>query len=63
MQYGSCYGDKYSQAPKLKTKWPTVVFALSNQNDVEQQKENAENQNTLKAIPTWLKVWQKWATE
>ena len=48
----------HSQAPKLetKTKWPIVVFALSNQNDVEQQKENAKNQNTLKATPTWLKV-------
>ena len=46
-----------------KNKWLTVVFALSNQNDVEQQKENAKNQNILKATPTWLKVWQIWATE
>ena len=46
-----------------KNKWLTVVFALSNQNDVEQQKENATNQNTFKATPTWLKVWQIWATE
>ena len=30
-------------------------LALSNQNDVEQQKENATNQNTLKATPTSLK--------
>ena len=55
----------HSQAPKLetKTKWPIVVFALSNQNDVEQQKENAKNQNTLKATPIWLQFWQKLATE
>ena len=51
--------------PKLntKTKWPAVVFALSNQNDIEQLIENAKNQNTFKATQTWLKVWKKWATE
>ena len=31
-------------------------FALSNQNIVEQLKENAKN--TLKATQTWLNVWQ-----
>ena len=36
---------------------------ILNQIDVEQQKENAKNQNTLKATQTWLKVWQTWATE
>ena len=43
--------NRHSQAPKLKTKtkWPTVVLALSSQNDVEKQKENAKTQNTLKA--------------
>ena len=29
-------------------------FALSNQNIVEQLKENAKNKNTLKATQTWL---------
>ena len=38
-------------------------FALSNQNIVEQLKENAKNKNTLKATQTWLNVWQTWATE
>ena len=37
-------------------------FALSNQNIVEQLKENAKNKNTLKATQTWLNVWQTWAT-
>ena len=55
----------HSQAPKLKikTKRPTNVLALSNQNDVEKQNENAEIQHTLKATPMWLKVWQQWVTE
>ena len=30
-------------------------FALSNQNIVEQLKENAKNKNTLKATQTWAK--------
>ena len=38
-------------------------FALSNQNIVEQLKENAKNKNTLKATMTWLNDWQTWATE
>ena len=38
-------------------------LALSNQNDAEQLKENAKNQNSLKAYPTCLKFWQKGATE
>ena len=38
-------------------------FAIWNQSDVEQLKENSKNQNTLKATQTWLKVWQNWATE
>ena len=40
-------------------------FALSNQNIVEQPKENAKNKNTLKATQTWLpvNVWQTWATQ
>ena len=54
-----------SQAQKLKalTKWPTVVFALWNEDDVEQQKEKVKDQNTLKATQTWLQVRQKWGTE
>jgi len=38
-------------------------FALSNQNIVEQLKENAKNKNTLKAAQTWLNVWQTWTKE
>ena len=38
-------------------------FALSNQNIVEQLKENVKNKNTLKATQTWLKVWQTSVTE
>ena len=38
-------------------------FALSNQNIVEQLKENAKNKNTLEAIQTWLNNLQTWATE
>ena len=38
-------------------------FAISNQSDVEQLKENPKTQNTLKATQTWLKVWQNWAIE
>ena len=38
-------------------------FALSNQNIVEQLKENAKNKNTLKSTLTWLNVWQTWATQ
>ena len=43
---------------KIKTKWPKVVLPFSNHNDIEQPKENAKNQNTWRATPTWLKVWQ-----
>ena len=38
-------------------------FPLSNQNIVEQLKENAKNKNASKATQTWLNVWQTWATE
>ena len=38
-------------------------FALSNQNIVEQLKDNAKNKSTLKATQTWLNVWQTWTTE
>ena len=38
-------------------------FALSNQNIVEQLKENAKNKNTSRATQTWLNVWQTRATE
>ena len=38
-------------------------FAISNQSDIEQLKENSKNQNTLKETQTWLKVWQHWTTE
>ena len=38
-------------------------FALSNQNIVEQLKENAKIKNMLRATQTWLNVWQTWATE
>ena len=43
-----------------------TVGLLSNQNIVEQLKENAKNKNTLKATQTRLIVWQTcqtWATE
>ena len=66
MQYGSCYGNT-GEAPSLNTKMKKKMadsrFALSNQNIVEQLKENAKNKNTLKATQTWLNVWQTWATE
>mgnify|MGYP001793876184 FL=1 len=38
------YG-KHSQAPNWKTKWLTFNFVFSNQNDVEQMKENANIRN------------------
>ena len=66
MQYGSCYGNT-GEAPNLNTKVKKKMadsrFALSNQNIVEQLKENAKNKNTLKATQTWLNVWQTWVTE
>ena len=66
MQCGSCYGNT-GEAPNLNTavkkKMADIRFALSNQNIVEQLKENAKNKNTLKATQTWLNVWQTWATE
>ena len=66
MQYGSYYGNT-EEAPSLNTKVKIKMaysrFALSNQNIVEQLKENAKNKNTLKATQTWLNVWQTWATE
>ena len=65
MQYGSCHGNT-GEAPNLNTKLKTMAdsrFALSNQNIVEQLKENAKNKNTLKTTQTWLNVWQTWATE
>ena len=65
MQYRSCYGNTW-EAPNLNakvTKMADSRFALSNQNIVEQLKENAKNKNTLKATQTWLNVWQTWATE
>ena len=48
---------------KNKNKMTDSRFAISNQSDVEQLKENSKNQNTLKATQTWLSVWQNWATE
>ena len=48
---------------KNKNKMADSRFAISNQSDVEQLKENSKNQNTLKATQTWLSVWQNWATE
>jgi hypothetical protein len=36
---------------------------LSNQNIVEQLKENAKNKHKLKATQTWLNVSQAWSTE
>ena len=66
MQYGICYGNT-GEAPSLNTKMKKNMadsrFTLSNQNIVEQLKENAKNKNTLKATQTWLNVWQTWATE
>ena len=46
-----------------KNKMADSCFAISNQSNVEQLKENSKNQNTLKATQTWLKVLQNWATE
>ena len=46
-----------------KNKLADSRFAISNQSDVEQLKENSKNQNTLKETQTWLNVWQNWATE
>ena len=54
--YESCYGG--TKVKKMADSW----FALSNQNIIEQLKENAKNKNTLKATQTWLNVWQTWAT-
>ena len=34
-------------------------FAILNQSDVEQLKENSQNQNILKAAQTWLKLWRQ----
>ena len=48
---------------KVKKKMADNRFALSNQNIVEQLKENAKNENTLKATQTWLNVWETWVTE
>ena len=65
MQYESCYGNT-GEAPNLNIKVKKMAdsrFALSNQNIVEQLKENAKNKNTSKAAQTWLNVWQTWATE
>ena len=65
MQYGSCYGNT-GEVPNLNIKVKKMAdsrFALSNQNIVEQLKENAKNKNTSKATQTWLNVWQTWATE
>ena len=65
MQYGSFHG-KTGETLNLNTKLKIMAdarFALSNQNIVEQLKENEKNKNTLKATMTWLNVWQTWATE
>ena len=54
MQYGSSYGNT-EEAPNLNLKVKKMAdsrFALSNQNIVEQLKENAKNKNTLKATQT-----------
>ena len=37
-----------------KNKMAHSRFAVSNQNDFEQLKENSKNQNTLKAAQIWL---------
>ena len=50
---------KFEHQIKIKA---DSLFALSKQNIVEQLNEN-EKKNTLKATPTWLNVWQTWATE
>ena len=55
-------GKRQVWTPKWK-KMADSRFALSNQNIVEQLKENAKNKITLKATQTWLNVWQTWATE
>ena len=46
-----------------KNKMADSRFAISNQSNVEQLKENSKNQNTLKASQNRLKVWQNWVTE
>ena len=57
-------GKRQIWTPKWKKKKKADSrFALSNQNIVEQLKENAKNKNTLKATQTWLNVWQTWATK
>ena len=66
MQYGEVametLGKRQIWTPNYK-KIADSRFALSNQNIVEQLKENAKNKNTLKATQTWLNVWQTWATQ
>ena len=53
----------HSQAPKLKTKtkWLTVFLALSNQNDVEQQKENEKTLKYFKIYTDLIKSLEKMA--
>ena len=48
-----------SSKVELKNKMADSRSLLLNYNNVEPQKENAKNQNILKATTTWLKVWQK----
>ena len=48
---------------KNKNEMAGSRFAISNQSNVEQLKENSKTQNTLKATQTWLKVLKNWATE
>ena len=66
MQYGEVAmetpGKRQIWTPNYK-KMADSRFALSNQNIVEQLKENAKNKNTLKATQTWLNVWQTWTTQ
>ena len=62
MQYQSCHGNT-GEAPNLNTKLKTMADSrldLSNQNIVEQLKENAKNKNTPNATQTWLNVCKTW---
>ena len=36
-------------------------FAVFNENEVQNLKQNATNQNTNKSPQTWIAVWRSWA--
>ena len=59
----SAFSQRSNKTTKNYKKMADSQFALSNQNIVEQLKENAKTKNTLKATQTWLNVWQTWATQ